>query len=416
MSSDRQEEEPKAAVTLDDEKTYDGSLVAWIQCAGAFVLMMNSWGIVSSFGVFQTFYHGSLLSAESASNVSWIGSLQTFLLIFGGVVSGVIFDKGHLKLLLYSGTFLIVFGMMMTSLCRQYWQAILAQGLVTGLGYACIFIPSLAIIPLYFDKRRALALGVAASGSSFAGVIYPIIFQKLQPQIGFGWATRTIAFIILVTMALPLLGMKLRGQSRNAKRRLALSAWRDISYTWFSCSAFFGFLGVYIPFFYVQLYAQQRKTVSGELVFYLPPLLNAGSLFGRIIPPYLADKYGPLNSVTVCTLFASILAFVWISIQNTGGIVVFCLLFGFFQGAFVSLVPAVVAVLTPDPSLLGERLGMLFVPAAIGVLIGNPIAGVIQNHGWRNLQLFCGIIIFLSFLCMMVARTFKVGFKQVVKI
>lgn len=377
MSSDRQEEEPKAAVTLDDEKTYDGSLVAWIQCAGAFVLMMNSWGIVSSFGVFQTFYHGSLLSAESASNVSWIGSLQTFLLIFGGVVSGVIFDKGHLKLLLYSGTFLIVFGMMMTSLCRQYWQAILAQGLVTGLGYACIFIPSLAIIPLYFDKRRALALGVAASGSSFAGVIYPIIFQKLQPQIGFGWATRTIAFIILVTMALPLLGMKLRGQSRNAKRRLALSAWRDISYTWFSCSAFFGFLG---------------------------------------IPPYLADKYGPLNSVTVCTLFASILAFVWISIQNTGGIVVFCLLFGFFQGAFVSLVPAVVAVLTPDPSLLGERLGMLFVPAAIGVLIGNPIAGVIQNHGWRNLQLFCGIIIFLSFLCMMVARTFKVGFKQVVKI
>lgn len=52
MSSDRQEEEPKAAVTLDDEKTYDGSLVAWIQCAGAFVLMMNSWGIVSSFGMF----------------------------------------------------------------------------------------------------------------------------------------------------------------------------------------------------------------------------------------------------------------------------------------------------------------------------------------------------------------------------
>lgn len=198
----------------------------------------------------------------------------------------------------------------MTSLCRQYWQAILAQGLVTGLGYACIFIPSLAIIPLYFDKRRALALGVAASGSSFgmfpycgperrllisslAGVIYPIIFQKLQPQIGFGWATRTIAFIILVTMALPLLGMKLRGQSRNAKRRLALSAWRDISYTWFSCSAFFGFLGVYIPFFYVQLYAQQRKTVSGELVFYLPPLLNAGSLFGRIV-----SGHGKLTAIT----------------------------------------------------------------------------------------------------------------------
>ena len=60
----------------------------------------------------------------------------------------------------------MVFGMMMTSLCLLYWQVILAQGLVIGLGCACFFVPSVAIIPLYFDKRKALGMGVAAAGSS----------------------------------------------------------------------------------------------------------------------------------------------------------------------------------------------------------------------------------------------------------
>lgn len=197
---------------------------------------------------------------------------------------------------------MIVFGMMMTSLCSQYWQAILAQGLTVGFGCACFFVPSVAIIPLYFDKRRALAMGVAAAGSSLGmpfilrpwgnymmlipssgGVIYPILFHKLQPRVGFAWATRTIAFTMLASLALPLLSMKLRGETQSPKRGLDLSAWKEVSYTLFACSALFGFLGIYIPFFYVQLYALQQGIVNIDFVFYLLPLLNTGSLFGRLV-------------------------------------------------------------------------------------------------------------------------------------
>lgn len=119
--------------------------------------------------------------------------------------------------------------------------------------------------------------------SSLGGVIYPIIFHKLQPRVGFAWATRTLAFIMLATLALPLLGMKLRGKTPSPKRGLDLSAWKEVSYTLFACSALFGFLGIYIPFFYVQLYALQQGTVNGDFVFYLLPLLNTGSLFGRLV-------------------------------------------------------------------------------------------------------------------------------------
>lgn len=84
-----------------------------------------------------------------------------------GVLTGPAYDAGHFTTLIWAGSFLVVFGYMMTSLCSSYWQVMLAQALVVGLGSGCLFIPSVAILPQYFSKRRALANGLAASGSSF---------------------------------------------------------------------------------------------------------------------------------------------------------------------------------------------------------------------------------------------------------
>jgi len=65
------------------------------------------------------------------------------------------------------GSATAVFGMMMTSICKEYWQVVLAQGVVTGIGMGAMYLPSVAIMPQYFKTRRAFATGIAASGSSF---------------------------------------------------------------------------------------------------------------------------------------------------------------------------------------------------------------------------------------------------------
>lgn len=56
--------------------------------------------------------------------------------------------------------------MMLTSISSEYWHFILAQGVMFGIGSGCLFIPSIAVLPAYFDKKSALTLGVAASGSA----------------------------------------------------------------------------------------------------------------------------------------------------------------------------------------------------------------------------------------------------------
>lgn len=133
---------------------------------------------VIAIGVYQTFYEQNLLSTESSFRISWIGSLQAFLFVFGGVVAGPLYDYGYLQSLVRVGSFLIVFGMMITSLCSKYWQFVLAQGLVIGLGNAALFVPSIALLPTYFVKQRALSTGIAITGGNLG--IRSILFRLLR--------------------------------------------------------------------------------------------------------------------------------------------------------------------------------------------------------------------------------------------
>src|SRR6478735_60510 len=88
----------------------NGGLMAWLQVAAGFVLFFNTWGMISAFSVYQTYYESGDLFQASSSNISWIGSIQSFLLQLTGLVAGPVYDRGQVRLLIGTGSFLIVFG------------------------------------------------------------------------------------------------------------------------------------------------------------------------------------------------------------------------------------------------------------------------------------------------------------------
>ena len=55
-------------------------------------------------------------------------------------------------------------------------------------------------------------------------------------------------------------------------------------------AVFVTYTGLYVPFFYVEAYANNIG-IHGSLAFYMLIILNAASVLGRIIPPFIADKY-----------------------------------------------------------------------------------------------------------------------------
>ncbi|RDW91297.1 MFS monocarboxylate transporter-like protein [Coleophoma crateriformis] len=385
----------------------NGGLTAWLQVLGSFILFFNTWGIVNTFGTFQTYY--SLNLPQSNSDIAWIGSIAAFLLLLVGIGAGPLYDAGYFKQLLLFGSFFVVFGMMMTSIATQYWQIMLSQGICMGLGNGLLFVPSVAIVSQWFTTRKAFATGIAAAGSSLGGVIYPIIFHKLQPKIGFGWTTRVIAFIMLAMFCISSSVMRVRSQPKTARALLDLSAFHDSTFLLFSGAMFFGFVGLYTPFFYIQVYALD-KGVDSNFAFYLLSLLNVGSIFGRIIPNRLADHIGPLNVIIPGTLITAILAFGWIGIISTPGLIIFTLLYGFFSGSYVSIPPTVLMVISPDLKVVGTRMGMCFAICGCGLLIGAPIAGLlITKYGFIAAISFSGAAVLAAFALLVGTRVSRVG-------
>ena len=150
--------------------------------------------------------------------------------------------------------------------------------------------------------------------------------------------------------------------------------------------------------------------MSQNLAFYMLSILNASSFFGRIIPNFIADKVGPLNVVIPCTLATCILGFGWVGIHSTGGLIVFCILYGFFSGAFVSIPPTVVVSLSPHMGVVGTRMGMCFALGGLGLLCGNPVAGqLIKQSGFATAIYFCGAVVALGAAFMIAARIAKTG-------
>jgi MFS family permease len=270
----------------------NGGLRAWLQVLSSFFLMFNSWGIINTFGVYQAYYESNLLKTSTSSAISWIGSIQAFLLLIVGMLTGPLYDAGYFRHLLVFGSVMLVLGMMMLSLCREYWQVLLAQAVCVGVGTGALFVPSIAILSTYFSTRIGLAIGIAASGSSLGGVIYPIVFQQVLPKLGFAWTTRVLGLILGVTMVVPNVCMKVRVLPAKSRSLIDLSAFKIPAYSLQIVGFFFGFMGLYIPFFYAQVFAVQEHITSEAMAFYLLAIMNGTSVFGRKSSfPYLRHSF-----------------------------------------------------------------------------------------------------------------------------
>jgi predicted MFS family arabinose efflux permease len=234
----------------------------------------------------------------------------------------------------------------------------------------------------------------------------------LQPKIGFGWATRVIGLITLVTLGFVNVVVRQRILSTTRRKLFDISALREAPFMLCTMGFFFGFIGLYIPFLYITPYALLKTSASENLAFYLVPILNAGSFFGRLVPNALADRIGPFNVLIPCTLACSVLAFGWIAVHSTGGLVAFAILYGFFSGSFVSLPPSAHASLSGDLHKIGTRLGMSLSFAGIGLLIGSPVGGALLDLRTAHFvyaQVFCGAVTMTSVVLLVFARVAHSG-------
>lgn len=132
-----------------------------------------------------------------------------------------------------------------------------------------------------------------------------------------------------------------------------------------------------------------------------------------MLPGIVADKIGRFNVIIAISLLSAIFVLaVWIPVENTAGIVVFAVMFGFSSGGVISLAPTLIAQVS-DIRQIGTRVGTAFAIQSVGALVGSPIGGAINTaqHGdYLGLQLFCGCSMLLGVCMFCFSRYFQVGF------
>ncbi|KAJ5171651.1 hypothetical protein N7492_004244 [Penicillium capsulatum] len=393
----------------------NGGTAAWLQVVGSWFMVFNTMGIITTFGDYQAYYERGTLFHQTSSNISWIGSIQSLVVFAIGAVIGHIYDRGFLKLLILVGTFGLVFGHMMLSLCTEYWQAVLAQGFVIGLGSGCLFVPALAVVQPYFSSRLGLALGLASTGSSLGGILYPIIFINLIDKVGFAWTTRTIGFIALATLMVPIAVSKMRSKPPAVRKVVDWTVFKDGPFLFCVLGCFLGYAGSQVAFFYVPYFGEASKWTTGSQALYLLPILNAASSIGRVLPNWLADKVGAVNVIIPGSALIGIVLFCNLEVHNTAGGICTTVFFGFMSGLFVATPPLLFMLFTEDKTKLGSRMGVAYAMLGLAALPGGPGAGAVLQHDssrldWTAAWTFAGILPLVACLVFCFLRIKRGGF------
>lgn len=308
----------------------------------------------------------------------------------------------------------------------------LTFGILGGVGTSLIFTPAVSSLGHWFYVGRANATGIAAAGGSTGGVIFPLMLQQLFPSVGWGWSLRILGFIFLILLIIANLTIRSRLPPKPGGTVIPnFRIFRDPAFALCTLGTYFLEWGLFIPITYLTSYALSTNALTPALSYQVVAIFNAGSVFGRWLPGYVADKIGRYNTmllaIALCmsTSFALFLPATVISANHnagtatyanystliTGLLVTYSALMGFASGSNISLTPVCVGMLC-ETEEYGRYYATCYTIVSFGTLTGVPIAGaIIEACGgdYWGVAVWTGLCYVLALVCFGAVRVAKVG-------
>ncbi|KAL8383390.1 hypothetical protein RB595_006917 [Gaeumannomyces hyphopodioides] len=377
----------------------DGGLRAWLMCICTHLVTANVWGLTISFGIFQAYYADSL--GVPPSQISWIGAMPIVLGNLLAVFSGRLSDAGHFRLIMALGSSLCTLGLVTASFSTQYWQLMLTQGLLFGIGGGLVACPSFSVLATYFSSKRALALGIASCGNITGGLMYPAVARQLLPALGFGWTMRILALIQLVLFLFANVFMRSRIQTQMSGPFVDLSILRKMDFTLFSFGVMTAQAGLYVVLFYLPQFGrtQLRPPLSYPDSLNLLLVFSGANLLGRLLPTRFADRAGPVNLMAPAQVAGGVMALCWTRVSTPAGLHAWTALLGLAVGGVTCLHASACMSLARDLRTAGSAMGLSMAINSLNTVVGPPVAGaVVSAMGGRyeGAQAYAGCLMLLG--------------------
>lgn len=242
--------------------------------------------------------------------ISFAGTAANALLLAAGLFITPVVQKLGFRITMLIGTIICPLSLILASFATQLWHIYLSQGVLFGIFAAFVFSTSVTLPSQWFTRRRALATGIAVSGTGIGGVCISPMVVRLISTVGyrnalrvqgcFGFGVLGIATALAVSRYRP---PPMSGSDKwyNLFDRKLLT----VRYMLLLTFCFFVSFGYIAPFFLAPEFVLSiglDASVGATSI----SILSASNAVCRICLGYLADKFGKFNIMFVCTFLAGI--------------------------------------------------------------------------------------------------------------
>ncbi|XP_048485307.1 monocarboxylate transporter 13 isoform X4 [Plutella xylostella] len=162
LTVEQQEEEDDGYDYHEIPPPPDGGY-GWVVVFASFMCNLVVDGIAYTFGIFLpelVEYFG-----EGKGTVAWVGSLLSGVYLAAGPVVSALCNKYGCRAVCVAGSLVASLAFVLSTFSNSVTVMMLTYGLLGGIGFGMIYLPSVVAVGYYFETRRSLATGIAVCGS-----------------------------------------------------------------------------------------------------------------------------------------------------------------------------------------------------------------------------------------------------------
>jgi MFS family permease len=160
-----------------------GIYYGWVIVAVTFLTLFISTGFRFAFGV----YYSAILDETGWGRAETAGVVSAAMIVYActAALSGYLFDRVGGRVLFPIGALCMGAGLMLCSTAESLAALTASYGILLGFSYAALgFIPHMAIVPRWFDRRRGLASALSLAGSGLGTLGVAALSAELIVHVG----------------------------------------------------------------------------------------------------------------------------------------------------------------------------------------------------------------------------------------
>ena len=362
----------------------------WIIVFAAIFLVFLDGLLLYSFGVLLPSIQAKFEMSKAAVNS--IFAIRCIVFAFSMIIFGKLIDKHRPEKVIFLGGLITALGLFLTAYSDTKLTLFLNYGVLTGLGDGAFYVPAVAVVQRWFNKRRDFAVGLVTAGVPISGLIINPLSAWILSVSSLETTLMSLAGITLIFLLpaflmkqdpkeiglLPYGGPFPKSDDAESNNWETKEATKTSAFIILYALLFLGMLS-----FLIVVTLQFDYAISNNLNLLAssiaPASIAAGSFCGRLVTGYIGDFINR-NKILFAVFLGQGLSV--LILLNGNSLLHYCLFgffFGFSYGGWIPIFPSLLKDFFGKKHV-GQIFGVFGTGFSISAIIGPPLAGYLVDE------------------------------------